>query len=120
MGILDFIRKISVQKAVYWAPGALTSEGGITYSAAAEISCRWDDTIEVVRASNGKEIVCKAKILTVTDLLEQGYLYRGTLESLSTAQKANPRLVQTAHEIQRVDRTYLIKSATKYVQTVYL
>lgn len=120
MSILDFIRKISVQKAVYWAPCTLTDQGVPAYSTGVEISCRWDDTTEVVRASNGKEIVCKAKILTVTDLLKQGYLYRGTLASLSTEQKANPRLVETAYEIQRVDRTYLIKSATKYVQMVYL
>jgi hypothetical protein len=120
MGILDFINKISVQKAVYWAPNSLSNEGMRTFSIGVEISCRWDDTIEVVRASNGQEIVCKAKILTTTDLLEQGYLYRGTLASLSVAQKADPRLVETAYEIRRVDKAYLIKSAIKYVQTVYL
>jgi len=120
MGIQEFISSVCVQTAVYWLPGANDGYGARTWSTGVEIACRWDDEQELIMNKYGKEIMSQAKLLVTQDLDIEGYLYLGTLTSLETAQKTNPKLVPTAYPIQKYSKSPEFKSTSKFVREVYL
>lgn len=119
-GISKFIEKISVQTAVYWGSPIPNGFGGYDFSVGIEIKCRWDETLNNITNKFGKEILSKAKILTPSELDVNGYLFLGTLDDIDSSQQANPLIVTGAWEIQRIDKTPLIKSKTEFVKTIYL
>lgn len=120
MSIESFIRTVCVQTAVYWSAPVADGYGGYTFASPTEISCRWDGKKEIFIDAQGREAVSKAKILVTQDLDEEGYLYLGELDDLSTAQKANPKLVEGACLIRAFEKTPMIKSTTVFVRTVYV
>lgn len=119
MGILQFISKVCVQDAVYWAPGADNGFGEKSWTST-QIKVRWDGVSESITNKYGKEVISSAKVMVQQELNVEGFLYLGTLVSLSTAQKANPLLVNAAYPIQKLQTTPLFKSATKFVYEIYL
>lgn len=120
MSIQEFIAKISAQNAVYWEHTGKDAYGGDTFKTPVDIPCRWDDTVELITASDGEQIASRAKVLTPHDLAEQGFLYLGTVASLSPEQKADPKLVDTAYPIRRWEKIPLIKKTDEFVRTAYL
>lgn len=120
MGLQQFISRVCVETAVYWAPGAKDGYGNNVWSEGVEISCRWDDKTEKIVDKYGKEIVSQAQLLITQDIDIEGYLYRGTLDSLETEQKSNPKLVTTAYPIMRYERSPEFKSTDKFVRVLYL
>lgn len=119
MSIISFISKVCVQDAVYWAPGTPDGYGGNTWTST-QIKVRWDGVSESITNKYGKEIISSAKVMVQQALNVEGFLYLGTLASLTTPQKANPKLVNTAYPIQKLEMTPLFKSATKFVYQIYL
>ncbi len=119
-GIIKFIDKISAQTAVYWNKIGNDGYGGQAWSTPVEFKCRWDDVVEIISNKYGEVVNTKSKILTNTGLNENGYLFLGSLADLTVAQKANPLTVPKAFPIQRVDKSPLIKSDTKFVKIVWL
>lgn len=119
-GILSFIKRVCVQRAVYWGAPEADGFGGYSFSEPKEVSVRWDDKTERVTDSNGNEIVSRAEIMVTEDVDEGGCLYLGELDSLSEGEKANPQSVEGAFLIKRVDRSPLYRSTNKFVRTVYL
>ena len=120
MSILKFIERVCVQTAVYWSTPVKDGYGGLTFATPTEIKCRWEDKITVITGSNGEQEVCNASVLIYQDLTAHGYIYLGTLASLSIAQKANPKLVDGAHEILYFGKIPLIFSTTKFVRNLLL
>ena len=117
MGLMNFIESVCVQDAVYWT-GTPDGYGGYTWQAH-PVKVRWDDTTEVVTDSSGKEVVSRARILSLHPMKQGRRLYLGSIDNLSDDEKDNPLLVES-YEIKRVDRNPLFKSTTEFVQTVYL
>jgi len=107
------------QTAVYWASPQPDGYGGYTYDDPIEISCRWVDSVKVVKDKNGEEIVCRAEVQVDRDVDEGGVLYLGSLGDLTEQQKNNPKLVDGAFEIKRFDKIPDVKGK-KYFRKVYL
>lgn len=120
MGIEQFIQRICVQTAVYWGNPVPDGYGGTDYDDPVEIACRWDETINVITASNGKEVVSKASILVTQNIDEEGYLYLGTLDDLDSDALDEPETVDGAWKIQRFDKTPMIMKTDEFVRTAYL
>ncbi len=121
MSIERFIKKITVQTAVYWGFPVNDGFGGFTYSIIIDIKCRWDGVTELITNSKGKEVVSSAKLLVDIDLNEEGYLYLGSLNDfVSGFDFSNPKNVDGAFSIQKIEKTPMIKSTTNFVRTVYL
>ena len=141
MSISKFIEKVCIQTAVYWGAPTPDGYGGKTYSDPVEISCLWDDTLEVIKDERGEEIICKARVLVTQDLEEGGMLYLGTLEDLGIvvggnvvmgglgtgnivlaglSKMSHPEDVEDAYEITIVKKIPMIRSTSEYVRTVYL
>lgn len=121
MSINKFIKKIAVQTAVYWGNPVNDGFGGYTYSIIKDIQCRWDGVTEIVTNSKGKEIVSQAKLMVVEDLDKEGYLYLGSLvDFASGVDYSNPKNIDGAYPIQKIEKVPMIKSITDFVRTVYL
>lgn len=120
MSIESFIKTVCVQVAVYWSAPVADGYGGFTFATPTEIYCRWDGKKEVFIDTQGRETVSKAKILVTQDLDEEGYLYLGELSDLTTAMKANPKLVEGACLIRGFEKIPMIKSTSVFVRTVYV
>lgn len=119
MSIISFISKVCVQDAVYWAPGTDNGFGEKTWTVT-QIKVRWEGGSDTIINKYGKEVVSSAKVMVQQELNVDGFLYLGTLSSLTTSQKENPLLVDTAYPIQKLEITPLFKSATKFVYQIYL
>jgi len=128
MSVLSFIEKVCVQDAVYWAYEGSDGFGGTEFADPVDIKVRWDSHTEVMAQNNGKEFVSNAQVLTPTDLLEQSVIKLGTVAELELAvlngelndYPADPRVLDGAFEIKRMDRHPLFRSATMDVFVAYL
>lgn len=120
MSIISFIDKVCVQTAVYWAPGTLTGYGDTRSWTCMEVKVRWDDETELITNHYGKEVVSNAQIMVNANLDPEGMIYLGTKASLSAQQQSNPLLVTKAFPIQKINKTPLFKSSTKFVYTVFV
>ena len=120
MGIPEFIKTVCVQTAVYWSNPVADGYGGFTFGTPVEIPCRWDETTALVMDARGQEIVSRATILVTQDLEVDGVLWLGFLRDLTATQRGNPKSVEGAYVIKRIDKTPLFKSTTEFVRKVYL
>ena len=115
MGLLDTIFTYDV--AIYWAPQTTRSTlGRVTYDDPIEIEVRWQASTQVIKNSNGAEVVTSAKIYVDRDLEEQGMLKHDSLESTT---EDDPHDETGARQIIRFDKLPNIKH-TKYLRTAYV
>lgn len=84
------------QDAVYWAVGVPDGFGGSSYSPGREIKCRWQDGTTAFLSTSGEQEISDANVYVPEDLELESYLYLGTVDGLTAAQVADPRLVQNA------------------------
>ena len=120
MSILNFIKRVCVQTAVYWEPSGMSGYGSAVYNEPRELKIRWDDTSEKVTANNGELIVSRSRILVQEELKYKGYLWLGKLEDVSIEKRFDPRKVEEAYEIRKTNKTPLFRSTDKFVFEVYL
>jgi hypothetical protein len=120
MGIEKFIKKISVQTAVYWGNPENDGSGGFVFDEPVEIKCRWEDKTQVVNSSDGSEVVSDSFILTNEDLDENGYLFLGTLDDLDSDELTDPKSKTGARMILSKNKIPMIKSTKEFVRLYYL
>lgn len=140
--LLKFVSSVCVQTAVYWANPRPDGYGGYIYDYPVEIACRWDENIQLIRSSNGEEVVSKAQLLITQDVDEGGVVYLGELSDLDltgvvwnsedgiTWNSINDVLwvslgVQPGHaagawKILSVTKTPLFQSTDEFVRMAYL
>jgi hypothetical protein len=127
MGIESFIKKVCVQRALYWPEPEPDGFGGILFGEPKEIPVRWDEKTEVVTNSKGDEVVSKAEILLTMDVDEGGWLWLGKMEDLPESvlveqlgEVLDPRKIPNAYRIVRFDKVSMIKSTTEFVRKAYV
>ena len=122
--LIRFVQSVCVQTAVYWGNPQPDGYGGKTYDDPVEISCRWDEKIQVITkqliGTQGEEVISKAEILLTQDVDENGLLYLGVLDDLDSASEDDPATLENAWRILRFDKTPLFQSATEFIQKAYL
>lgn len=120
MGIEKFIKKISVQTAVYWGNPVNDGSGGFVFDEPVEIKCRWEDKTQIVNSSDGSEVVSDSFILTNEDLDENGYLFLGTLDDLDSDELTDPKSKTGARMILSKNKIPMIRSTKEFVRLYYL
>lgn len=118
MSIATSIEKNCKQTALYWGTPVKDGYGSFSYADPVEIYCRWEDKIEVITDSDGKEYVSKSQVYVLQDVDEDGYLYLGDLDDLDSAAEESPETVTGAYRIQRFDKSPALTSG--YIRKVYL
>jgi len=114
---MSFITRNHKQTIVYWGTPVMDKFGARTFAAPVEITGRWEDKQELFIDVGGRESVSRAFVYLGQDVDLGGYLYLGTLTSISS--EANPKNVSAAYEIQAFIKTPNIKS-TDYERRVVL
>jgi len=92
------------QKAVYWSTPVVDGYGGRTFATGVEVSVRWEQRQELFIDATGQEARSNAIVFIAQDVDLAGYMYLGTLASLSTAEKADPLAVSSAYEIRMFNK----------------
>ena len=121
MSIERIIERQCKQTAVYWGNPVPDGFGGMTYDAPREIKCRWESKQELIisKSENPREEnISHAQLFVLEDLQESGYVYLGTLESLS--QTEHPEKVERAYKIKKFEKIPAYKSDTVFLRKVYL
>jgi len=115
-----YIKRISKDKAVYWPSPTPREDGSNSYGAPIEINCFWKDGFQSIPDRDMREVSVKALIYVSQDLDEQGMLYKGRLQDLTAAEKADPRLVERAYEITKFVKTPSLHLRNQYNRQVYI
>ena len=105
---MSFITRNHNQTIVYWGTPEKDKFGVKTFAVPVEISGRWEDKNDLFIDASGRESVSKAFVFVGQDLDLQGWLYLGTLASISSA--ADPKGIDSAFEIRQVIKTPNLKS----------
>jgi|AntRauTorcE11897_2_1112592.scaffolds.fasta_scaffold01346_13 hypothetical protein len=118
MSIKRFIKKVCVQTIVYWEFDGVDGFHTPQFLDAVELKVRWDEKAEVITDRDGKEYVSNAQLLTPQDLVEQSYVYLGTLADLPAS--PNPLETEGAFEIVNMERYPTFRSQTFDVFIAFL
>ena len=120
--ISSVLYRTLTQTAIYWGTPVEDGYGGKTFATPVDIKCRWQDRVEKISRlgdRQGQEVVSNAQVFTLVDVQEQGWLYLGELDDFS-AVPTDPKAVDGAYEIQRVDKTAAVQPITDFVRKAYL
>ena len=123
---MSIIRKSRRQKAVYWSNPSSDGRGGLQTDLPVEIDCRWENEVQVVKLSTGKEYVSMTQVYVDRDIDEQGFLHLGTLDSLDGV--TDHKKVSDTHEIMKYAKLPVLRvrtdgldpNADEYLRTVWL
>ena len=105
------------QTAVYWGNPTPDGYGQNTFDAPVEVSCRWEQRERIIKDRLGREVVSKATVWVVSDLVSEGWLYLGSLDDLDS--NPLPMEVDGAYEIIAKDKIPGIK-AVGFLRKIYL
>ena len=125
MSIEDNIARNLTATCVYWGNPQNDGEGGFTFDDAVEISCRWEDMMQIVSDAKGNEVSSRALVFVGQDLDEEGYLYLGTLDDLYDSAESSagaiddPKEIEGAYQIKRFQKTPSL-SGSGYLRKAYL
>lgn len=121
MGLQGFINRITKRDtAVYWGSPTPGFSGSLTFAAPVEIQCFWQDSAKTMMSNEGREVVSNASVHVTQDLAQNGMLYHGCLDDLTTEQKSDPRKVINAFEIIRFTKLPALNRAGEYERVAYL
>jgi|2_EtaG_2_1085320.scaffolds.fasta_scaffold00255_9 hypothetical protein len=105
---MSFLTSNHKQTIVYWGTPTKDKWGGRTFATPVEITGRWEDNQEVFIDGTGREAVSKAFVYIGQDVDLEGYLYLGTLASISSA--ASPKAVDGAFEVRAFNKIPNLKA----------
>ena len=91
---MSWITDMLNQTITYWSPGTINNYGDLTFVAPVTINGRWENRVELVTDSKGREFTSRAHAYLFSDVENEGYLFLGT----STG--ADPRAVEGAYLIR--------------------
>ncbi len=120
MGIEEFMTRSCPQTAVYWGNPVSDKKGGFTYDAPIEISCRWEDTFQVLMDKNGVSVDSRALVYALQDLDYNGLLFLGTLDDLDSAEESDPSLIEKAFTIKRFEKIPGLGATSDFLRKAYL
>jgi len=120
MGLDSYMQRVCTDTAVYWGSPQEDGYGGKIYDTPVDISCFWEDTIQVFQNTNGEIVISKAEVFVLQDVDENGILYHGSLSDLSESEKSDPLSVEGAYFIRKFEKLPALGGTSEYIRKVYL
>lgn len=120
MSIEDVVSRFCVQTAVYWGNPTKDGYGGYTYDEPVEISCRWEQEVDVYTPRQGVQYFSNAKVMVTQDLDVEGYLYLGSLSDLDPNDERDPEKINGAYKIAIISKIPMVKKTDDFVRIIYL
>lgn len=119
MSVITTLNRAARQTAVYWGTPVEDGYGNKTFATAVEISVRWEARNDVIADFAGREVASRARVFTLQDVDEEGWLYLGVLDDLDS-NPDDPKQVSGAYEIKRFDKIPRLHSISEFVRVAYL
>lgn len=117
-----YIKRLAKQSnvtAVYWA--SPVSDGAVNrFDDPKQIEVFWKDAFAVVVNRRGREVNSMGRVYVSEDLDEGGMLWKGVLEDLTDAEKADPRKITSAYEIELFWKTPSLSIHDQFQRKVIL
>ena len=120
MGIEKHMARRCAQTAVYWGNPVNDGFSNFTFDAPIEVQCRWQDKVQILGQQDETQTISRAIVMVTQDMDEDGMLYLGTLASLTTAQKADPKTIDKAYVIKRFEKSPAVGSNSVFLRKVHL
>lgn len=114
---MSFLTKNHKQTIVYWGTPTKDKYSAMTFAAPVELSGRWEQIQEVFKDAQGIEHVSSAVVFLGQDVDMEGWLYLGTLASISSA--ASPDTVTGSYQIKGFTKLPNLKG-TNFERKVFL
>lgn len=108
---MSIISKMRRQFACYWAGPTPDGLGGMTFAAPIQIPCRWEDRVEVVKDTQGREIITTNVVYVDRVLALDSYVRLGRLSDLPTPLPVDPRKIEGARKVKRVEALPNLKNS---------
>lgn len=70
------------QNAIYWAPTVADAYGRMALAAPVQITCRWEDNMELFINMEGQEVRSAAVVYPSQAVLTEGFLCQGLVADL--------------------------------------
>ena len=100
---MNNLERLFNQTIVLWTTPVNNGYGGYTFAAPVEIQGRWEDKLTLNVSVNRDEQVDTAVIYTLATVEKENWVYLGNLTDLTTEQKANPKLIDTAYLVKGIE-----------------
>ncbi len=97
---MSWLTRQHKQDLVYWGTPVHGGLGGDTFATPVEIKGRWEDAQKKFTDSNGNEIVSSSVVYLGQDVDIGGWLFRGKLTDIGSADEDSPGDVSGAKEIK--------------------
>lgn len=120
MSITSVIAGLCKQDAVYWGNPQNDGYSDFIYDAPVAIKCRWEDKVQFFQDRQGNEQSSRSIVYVLQELDEEGWLYLGLLTDLTTAEKANPKLIRAASTIKKFEKTPALGTTTDFYYKAWL
>lgn len=115
MGFRAFVSKVRKQTAVYWAPAEYSKTNeAFTFEDPVELRVRWSGTNEQLFNDDGTPYQPKYKVIVPQEVATGGFLWEGSLSSLSYQEKKDPFKVLTAYRIKALKEIPDFKATYTY------
>lgn len=115
------VKKSLAETAVYWASSGKDRYNQNTYSSPVEIKCRWEQKTQVVKNSQGEEVVSEAQVFLMKNVNEQSLLLLGNLDDVSSAEEDDPHTIESGvYEVKSKAKIPGLGSKTVYLRIAYL
>ena len=112
MRMEQFLQSMCTQDAVYWGNPQEDGFGGKTFDDPIAIKCRWQDKVQLLGTPDKETVISRATVVVLQDLQEDGLLWLGSLSSLTTEQRNNPRKIDHMCIVKRPEKTPALGSTT--------
>lgn len=114
------MRRLMVQKAVYWKRLKEDGFGTVIYDAPIEIKVRWDQGNQLITGPDGEQVVSSSQVLTAVDMQVGDFLALTELSGLDETHVKTPSLFDGAYRVLQFTKAPEYASATNFVRTAYL
>ena len=114
MSVASFLNRFCTDTVVYWGIPVTELDGSKQFASPVEIKALWKEEIEMIRNTEGKEVVSNATVYVLQDLEDHGMLFHGELVDLTLAEKNDPKKREDAYEILLFIKTPALHLKTEF------
>lgn len=75
---MTWITDMLNQTVTYWSPGTVDNYGDLSFNTPVTMNGRWENSVELVTDSKGREFTSRARVYLFSDVENEGYLFLGT------------------------------------------
>ena len=102
---MSWITDMLNQTITYWSPATINKYGDLAFDTPVTINGRWENSVQLVADSKGREFTSRAKVYLFSDVENEGYLFLGTSSAADPTTVEGAYLIRFFSKIPDIDVT---------------